>query len=268
MPTTRRKRANPPEQPENSNQLETQQAEVTAEAVPAPVEQQASHEPQAAQTEVKPDVSPSSSEVNTENSSQPSAATAPSLPTFSTPAAAQAQAQVPSQPSQVHTAAMNGTGERGERVERNEQEAYTPPPVSPSPTTPHPIEGGRRTPRGELFRRPPQPPIAAPVQPAPVSASVSMQAPTHEITLPLGKRPGDTHGDPLHLAYNPGYTGSDEARSLLLHKLAQESKSGGRARCWNCGSIAIIYDRWNTRSKTFGEIGIAMCEICGVWSVM
>jgi DNA-directed RNA polymerase subunit M/transcription elongation factor TFIIS len=75
-------------------------------------------------------------------------------------------------------------------------------------------------------------------------------------------------GDPLHLAYNPGYTGSDEVRSSLLNQLATESKAGGRARCWNCGSIAIIYDRWQTRSKAFGEIGIAMCEICGVWSVM
>jgi hypothetical protein len=91
-------------------------------------------------------------------------------------------------------------------------------------------------------------------------ASASLQAPTHEISLPLGNL--------LHLAYNPGYTGSDEARSTLLHRLADESKAGGRARCWNCGSIAIVYDRWNTRSKTFGEVGVAFCEICGVWSVM
>src|SRR5713101_3283214 len=98
-----------------------------------------------------------------------------------------------------------------------------------------------------------------PVVPSP-AASVPLQAPTHEMSLPLGNL--------LHLAYNPGYTGSDEARSILLSQLAEESKAGGRARCWNCGSIAIFYDRWNTRSKTFGEIGIAMCEICGVWSVM
>ena len=128
-------------------------------------------------------------------------------------------------------------GDRGERQD------YTPS-----------IEGGRRTARGELFRRPPQPPTPPPM------ASVPLQAPTHEISLPLGNL--------LHLAYNPGYTGSDEARSILLSQLAEESKAGGRARCWNCGSIAIFYDRWNTRSKTFGEIGIAMCEICGVWSVM
>src|SRR5207248_695818 len=120
-----------------------------------------------------------------------------------------------------------------------------------------PIEGGRRTPRGELFRRPPVPP-----QPVPGSfaSSTPPQAPTHEISLPLGNL--------LHLAYNPGYTGAEEARSALLQQLESQSKAGGRARCWNCGSIAIAYDRWNTRSKTFGEVGIAYCEICGVWSVL
>jgi len=92
----------------------------------------------------------------------------------------------------------------------------------------------------------------------PVSCSII--ATSRGISLPLGNL--------LHLAYNPGYTGSDEARSLLLQHLADESKAGGRARCWNCGSIAIAYDRWNTRSKTFGEVGVAFCEICGVWSVM
>jgi hypothetical protein len=119
------------------------------------------------------------------------------------------------------------------------------------------IEGGRRTARGELFRRPPQPPTS---QPLPLPPAPPLQAPSHEITLPLGNL--------LHLAYNPAYTGSDEARSALLHKLTQESKAGGRARCWSCGSLAIVYDRWNTRSKTFGEVGIAFCEICGVWSVL
>ena len=159
---------------------------------------------------------------------------------------------------------MNGTSER---AERNEHAPYSP----PMPPALPPFEGGRRTMRGEVFRRPPQPPPAQqvpPVQQPPINSVGSIQAPTHEINLPLGKRPGDTHGDPLHLAYNPGYTGSDEARSALLHKLTQESKAGGRARCWNCGSIAIVYDRWNTRSKTFCEIGIAICEICVVWSVM
>ena len=119
------------------------------------------------------------------------------------------------------------------------------------------IEGGRRTARGELFRRPPQPPIS---QPVPVPSS---PPPLQLLLMRLLAM-----GNLLHLAYNPAYTGSDEARSALLQKLSQESKSGGRARCWSCGSLAIVYDRWNTRSKTFGEIGIAFCEICGVWSVM
>jgi hypothetical protein len=149
----------------------------------------------------------------------------------------------------------------------------TPPPVLPPVVPPMPtngaeqqsytptIESGRRTSRGELFRRPPQSPQAQ-QQPAPAAsqAGTPLQAPTHEISLPLGNL--------LHLAYNPGYTGSDEARSTLLTQLANESKAGGRARCWNCGSIAIAYDRWSTRSKTFGEVGIAFCEICGVWSVL
>src|SRR5213079_2557461 len=42
----------------------------------------------------------------------------------------------------------------------------------------------------------------------------SLQPPTHEIALPLGNL--------LHLAYNPGYTGADEARSLLLNQLENE----------------------------------------------
>src|SRR5262249_41016313 len=121
------------------------------------------------------------------------------------------------------------------------------------------IEGGRRTARGELFRRPPQPPVAPPV-PAAVASGPALQAPSHEISLPLGNL--------LHLAYNPSYTGSEEARSTLLQQLQNESKSGGRARCWSCGSLAVVYERWNTRSKTFGEVGVAYCEICGVWSVM
>src|SRR5215472_13104829 len=87
--------------------------------------------------------------------------------------------------------------ERNERVERMERQEYPPS-----------IEGGRRTARGELFRRPPQPPAAQPMPPLP--AAPALQAPSHEITLPLGNL--------LHLAYNPAYTGSDEARSALLHK--------------------------------------------------
>jgi hypothetical protein len=151
----------------------------------------------------------------------------------------------------------------GDRVERQERQEY--PQYPPS----HQAEGGRRTARGEVFRRTPVPPQAiqpAVAQPSPVPSYQGYpqvggpQAPTHEISLPLGNL--------LHLAYNPGYTGADEARSLLLRRLSDETKAGGRARCWNCGSIAIAYDRWNTRSKTFGEIGIAYCEICGVWSVL
>ncbi len=135
-------------------------------------------------------------------------------------------------------------------AEQQGQQSYTPS-----------IESGRRTSRGELFRRPPQPPqVQQPPTPVTSQGGTPLQAPTHEISLPLGNL--------LHLAYNPGYTGSDEARSVLLNQLANESKAGGRARCWNCGSIAIAYDRWSTRSKTFGEVGIAFCEICGVWSVL
>jgi hypothetical protein len=127
------------------------------------------------------------------------------------------------------------------------------------------IESGRRTSRGELFRRPPQVPHPSAPQ-APPSAggqpqpAAPLQAASHEISLPLGNL--------LHLAYNPGYTGSEEARSSLLAQLSEESKAGGRARCWNCGALAVAYDRWSTRSKTFGEVGIAFCEICGVWSVL
>ena len=136
------------------------------------------------------------------------------------------------------------TATNGERAERQDH--------NPS------IESGRRTARGEFFRRPPQGPPAQIVNAAPIPPAPPQ--PSHEITLPLGNL--------LHLAYNPGYTGSDDARSRLLQQLAQESKEGGRARCWNCGSLAIKYDRWNTRSKTFGEVGVAFCEVCGVWSVM
>jgi hypothetical protein len=147
-------------------------------------------------------------------------------------------------PPVVATPPQSSNGDRVERQDYNSQ-----------------IEGGRRTARGEYFRRPPQPPPTPAPQPAATFATgAAPQAPTHEISLPLGNL--------LHLAYNPGYTGADEARSALLHRLAEETHAGGRARCWNCGSIAIAYERWNTRSRTFGEIGIAYCEICGVWSVM
>ena len=206
MPITRRKRANPPDQPENNNNHQTDAAEQAAESLvvepttPTPVE----NTPPAPLINERVDAPP------------------------------------PANPSMAN----------GDRADRQEYPA--------APPATH-IEGGRRTARGELFRRPPQPPPGVPAPPAYVPPP-ALQAPTHEISLPLGNL--------LHLSYNPGYTGAEEARSRLLHHLADESKAGGRARCWNCGSIAIAYDSWNTRSKTFGEVGIAFCEICGVWSVM
>jgi hypothetical protein len=214
MPTTRRKRANPPDQPENNNHLADQPentAEVSSvEPAPAPA------------TEAEAD------------------STVPATPEPTLPENSVYSPVTPVPPQQMPSA----NGERSELAERQD--------------SPAPIEGGRRTARGELFRRPPQPPIPpASAMPTPAAP---LQAPVREISLPLGNL--------LHLAYNPGYTGADEARSMLLHQLAAESKAGGRARCWNCGSIAVAYDRWNTRSRTLGEIGIAFCEICGVWSVL
>ncbi len=208
MPITRRKRANPPEQPENNNHSAEANENVGETPVTAlPVN-----------NEAKPDAQLPE---NSERIVQPSS-----------PAEMQAAVSMPlSAPSQT------ANGER------------------PEPVTS--IESGRRTARGELFRRPPQAPAPQIVNAAPVS---SVQQATHEISLPLGNL--------LHLAYNPGYTGAEDARSQLLQKLAQESKDGGRGRCWNCGSLAIKYDRWNTRSKTFGEVGVAFCEVCNVWSVM
>jgi hypothetical protein len=150
-------------------------------------------------------------------------------------------------------ASMLGNGDRYERVERSDYNAG-----GESPAT-------RRT----SFRRPvqqtplptaPVPPVASVGPTGTVVPPVSLPTPTHEIALPLGNL--------LHLAHNPSYTGADEARSKLLHQLAHETKTGGRARCWSCGSLAIAYDYWNTRSKNFGEVGVAVCEICGVWSVM
>jgi len=210
MPITRRRRANPPDQPEGNNNHLADAAEQGAEPLA-----------------VEP---PSPTHVE-------GAAPAPLI---------NERADAPLSPNLTNPSMANG--DRTDRLDRSEY----PPPSQ--------IEGGRRTARGELFRRPPQPPPTT-VAPVPAHApQPALQPPTREISLPLGNL--------LHLAYNPGYTGSDEARSLLLQRLADESKAGGRARCWNCGSIAIVYDRWNTRSKTLGEVGIAFCEICGVWSVM
>ncbi len=224
MPITRRKRANPPEQPENNNHS----AEMTENAVEAFV---------SAQTPTGPVEGENAGIVTPEQAAPP---TTPETTPTPVPSVASAPPAAPVVPP---VATSNG-------AEPNQQ-----------PTVP--IESGRRTARGELFRRPPQPPptVQPPVVPPPVAVvAAPLQPPTHEISLPLGNL--------LHLAYNPGYTGSDEARSTLLHKLEAESKAGGRARCWNCGAIAIVYDRWSTRSKTFGEVGVAFCEICGVWSVL
>lgn len=221
MPITRRRRANPPEEPENNSNHAAEQSENAATSS-VPEQTQAANGPAGREdTAISP---PFMEQPQATEPTQPS----PSASSF-----------IPIVPS---TQVSNGA----------DHQSYT-----------TPIEGGRRTARGELFRRPPQPPQYQPsaVPPVPTpSAAAPLQAPTHEISLPLGNL--------LHLAYNPGYTGSDEARSKLLNQLANESKAGGRARCWNCGSIAIAYDRWSTRSKTFGEIGIAFCEICGVWSVL
>jgi hypothetical protein len=216
MPITRRKRATPPEQPENNTNHATTPVEGSTETPQTPPDTAMAIENQPVdETMIAPPT--------------------PAEPVAEVTIPAPAPTQVPVQPS------PSNNGEQ--------QQTYTPP-----------IESGRRTARGELFRRPPQVP---PVQPPPALVPVQvapLQPPTHEISLPLGNL--------LHLAYNPGYTGADEARSALLHKLASESKAGGRARCWSCGSIAIMYDRWSTRNKTFGDIGVAFCEICGVWSVM
>ncbi len=229
MPITRRRRANPPDQPENNNHHQA------GDQIEGAVEQPLQMESAPASPIIEPvDVSEKqpSEELPLDATVTPFALDGQDE---SDPARSAEQGGIPLTPQ---LGATNGDRQGAE---------YTPT-----------IEGGRRTARGELFRRPPQMP-PPPVQSSFVS-SAPLQAPTHEITLPLGNL--------LHLAYNPGYTGSEEARSTLLHSLSEESKAGGRARCWNCGSLAIAYDRWNTRSRSFGEVGIAFCEICGVWSVM
>lgn len=204
MPVTRRRRANPPEEPEgNNNGIEQQNGNASPSS------------------QVEQTSAPTAETAGTDGTTQEPSVTAPYTP------------PTPVQPAPP----MNG-----DRAE------YTPPP-----------ESGRRT----TFRRPaqqpipPQPSYTQPAQPAPAPAAPTA---THEITLPLGNL--------LHLAYNPAYTNSEEARSVLLHRLENESKSGGRGRCWNCGSLAINYDCWNTRSRSFGEVGVAFCEVCGVWSVL
>ncbi len=220
MPITRRKRANPPEQPENNNNHVAEQTDESLDAHDASnfPDNQLAESASSATVDDAPDGAQANNTVDTTESISAGS---------------------------VSRANGNGAGERG----RGEQHSYTPP-----------IEGGRRTARGELFRRPPQPPLQQ-QPPVPAVSAAQLQPPSHEIKLPL-------EGNLLHLAYNPGYTGSDEARNVLLTQLAKESKAGGRARCWNCGSIAIAYDRWHTNSKNFGDVGVALCEICGVWSVL
>ncbi len=241
MPITRRRRANPPEQPENNNN-NNHLAEGTEQSAETSA---AEHSADAVQEQESPTTQ-----------QQPASTDLP------------AQEPLPFQtfipPPPFTAPAPIANGDRAERVERGINGDRADRPTNGSERGdrqdyPPALEGGRRTARGEFFRRPPQvPPPPQPVSPAVTSAP--LQPPSHEISLPLGNL--------LHLAYNPGYTGADEARSALLQKLVNESKAGGRARCWSCGSLAIVYDRWNTRSKTFGEVGIAICEICGVWSVM
>jgi hypothetical protein len=288
MPITRRRRANPPEQqPEINYQLAEQAEQQPVEAPQTPAVEQppaeplsASESPQNLKEKKEPKEAKDAAEMKATKEmkgarepkepqefplspSVPPSQTSPTTPTQSdttTPVAYQSfvpttpssdarsngerveSTEAPTQPQQSH---------RPERMARLERQEYA--------NNAQPMEGGRRTARGEYFRRPPQPPTL-PQTPMPVTQQPQLQPPSHEISLPLGNL--------LHLAYNPGYTGSDEARSALLHQLANESKAGGRARCWSCGSLAIVYDRWNTRSKTFGEVGIAYCEICGVWSVL
>jgi hypothetical protein len=291
MPVTRRRRANPPEQPENNNHVsETQEnsaelfaleqssesaqiqaQDVESQAQSLPVQENTPSQPLSAPQAVPPmqDASPdqvptstiptatplppfhgadNAYAAHTSHVASPSPLRVPSTPQFPSLQVPPFAHTTPHQNGEHFERPERGDRfERTERVERMERQEYPPA-----------IEGGRRTARGELFRRPPQPPTSQ--QPVPIPSPPPLQAPSHEITLPMGNL--------LHLAYNPAYTGSDEARSALLHKLSQESKAGGRARCWSCGSLAIVYDRWNTRSKTFGEVGIAFCEICGVWSVL
>ncbi len=196
MPTTRRKRANPPDEPDsNNNAIEQQNG--NAEKPPTTADRE------------KPGAE---------------------LPPVEHAAAPAPTPQVPT---------MNGDHFVAER-----------------PEYPPAAEPVRRT----TFRRPAQQAIPAQQPPAPVPPPAAVAPATHEITLPLGNL--------LHLAYNPAYTGSEEARSTLLHRLENESKNGGRGRCWNCGALAITYDCWNTHSRSLGDVGIAICEVCGVWSVL
>src|SRR5690348_3974670 len=138
MPITRRRRANPPDQPENNHH---QQADQTEGAVEQPL-----HAEPAPASPLPEPVG------NVENPSPEEV-----VPPAESPAAAAPQS-VESTHAQAPLPPSNGDRAGGE---------YTPT-----------IEGGRRTARGELFRRPPQ---APPQQPqASFVSSAPLQAPTHE----------------------------------------------------------------------------------------
>jgi len=191
MPITRRKRANPPDQPENNTNHSAETNEnASATTTPAQSDSTPGATEQVPQSSVTPPVD------RGENNSQLSSPT---------------EVPVPPPPSPPVTHTTNGERPERQAPERQSNERQE--------TS---IESGRRTPRGELFRRPPQVPPQA-LQAANAPAAVPpLQPPSHEISLPLGNL--------LHLSYNPGYTGAEEARSQLLEQLAQESKKGGRAR--------------------------------------
>src|SRR5579875_3514188 len=265
MPVTRRRRATPPEEPENNNNhaSEAAQQEQTAETV----EQPEAPEEASAPAPTSSSTPASEEQVQVHEAQAPQASEAQQVE----------QVEQVEQPQQTEQTQAAETPQPVEATEGTEQPAEAPrqevsrpapthsfapvTPTSPSVNGDHPEQENvppSQYPQYQQYQQPPQSPQHQQQQPA--AAQAPLQPPTHEISLPLGNL--------LHLAYNPGYTGAEEARSHLLSQLARESKAGGRARCWNCGSIAVVYERWNTRSRTFGEIGIAFCEICGVWSVM
>lgn len=293
MPVTRRRRATPPEEPENNNNhaSEAAQQEQTAETVeqpeapeeasapaptssstPASEEQVQVHEAQAPQASEAQQVEQVEQVEQPQQTEQTQAAETPQPveATEGTEQPAEAPRQEVSRPAPTHSFAPVTPTSPSVNGDHPEQENVPPSHVervrrtfrrpSQEQTYPQPAQHAQPSqyPQYQQYQQPPQSPQHQQQQPA--AAQAPLQPPTHEISLPLGNL--------LHLAYNPGYTGAEEARSHLLSQLARESKAGGRARCWNCGSIAVTYERWNTRSRTFGEIGIAFCEICGVWSVM
>src|SRR5579875_1536121 len=185
MPITRRKRANPPDQPENNSHQPADQNE-------GAVEQPLHPEPAPA----SPFAESAEPAGNSESPSPETFANAgmPQPQEMPTPQEAPAPQELVQAPLAVPPPVASSNGDRS-------GPDYTPG-----------IEGSRRTSRGELFRRPPQ----APQPQASFVASTPLQAPTHEISLPLGNL--------LHLAYNPGYTGAEEARSSCFIGSAKRAK--------------------------------------------